>query len=433
MLNDLMMVELLDSIKRGEAIDLTLLLRELRSKRVVIYGAGKTSQKLLELFGHYGILVDFFWDRGAEHIGKVNQISVLLPDFRIFGDEEKKDTLVIANAGLERTVNSIVLDLKSSGFPNIINGRKLIDILSYTCCISKIEKSDFSQDLRDCSRCTGFFEDCKAFRHMAKRHLDKRAVNGLCSIEIGSISIETTTKCTLKCKNCLQMIGKYTMHTDKDASLIISDMKKILGTAEFIYVLNLVGGELFLHRELKELMQKLLELDNIGILSIATNGTVVPDDEIFKLLSNRRTIVNISGYGDNTPEKLRANIDKFISKLKEYNVYFNYNTSMVWFEFEDFECKKRPIAELESIFAKCDFKCRPLLDGKLYHCDRDAHGTALSLLRDDGGSYCDIRNTDEKHLRERLIEFLDKQHIDACDYCTVSSEGIEAGVQLEKR
>lgn len=412
--------------------DIDNLIQSLKSKNVVIYGAGRTTKKLKNLLMNYGVGIYAIWDKGANEIKKIEAIPIEEPQYSII-HKNGNEFVFICNAATERTVKSIVKTLKKElGIGCIIvDGLKLMSVLSVDECLAKLKNED-EIDLRECSRCIGIFEKCLAFKTIIKSKvvLDTNSTE---FIEMENIGVEITSKCSLKCEKCMQLIPLYLKGKDVLFDLLIEDLEKIAESVDLIYLLNLVGGELFLHKQYKDIIKQLLNIKNIGMLCIATNGTVVIDDETYDLLSNKRIIVNVSGYGEHIPSKLKGNLETFLLKLQEHNVFYNYNSSMAWFDFGNFDFRNKKEDEVKKDFLYCNSKCNVLLDGKLFHCDRNAHGVRLGIIPDNKSDYCEVRDNSKNNLKSDLKIFLNQKHINACNYCDspMNAMPIESGKQVK--
>ena len=118
---------------------------------------------------------------------------------------------------------------------------------------------------------------------------------------------------------------------------ILEDLTKIVEVSDLISKVVIVGGEAFIHPKLYIILKKILELPKIGLVHIITNGTIIPkNSDLFKLISNKRIILEISNYSKNLSKKLQDNMKKFMLELDKYNVNYLCMNTLQWFDFGNF-------------------------------------------------------------------------------------------------
>ena len=83
------------------------------------------------------------------------------------------------------------------------------------------------------------------------------------NIYLKYIEIPITTKCTLNCKECSNLIQYYQEPYHISAADIIRDVRKLSRVAKGILLLRLLGGEPFLHPDLARIVRQILKYDNI--------------------------------------------------------------------------------------------------------------------------------------------------------------------------
>jgi|GEM_PF-882830 len=157
--------------------------------------------------------------------------------------------------------------------------------------------------------------------------------------------IQVNTFCNLRCKHCCQSSYNKIMPFKK--------IKKILEILyrEKVFEINLVGGELFLHPDILEIISLCCEKHNFAT-NIVTNATLLSEDIIKKISKFRNKLaflVSLEGVGDHNDE-IRGKgtfkkIDRAIRALKKYKIYLEISTTInavnikYWREVVDY-CKK---------------------------------------------------------------------------------------------
>ncbi len=86
------------------------------------------------------------------------------------------------------------------------------------------------------------------------------------------------------------------------------------------------------------------------------------------------------------------------------------------------------------IDASCICVSNDLFDGKLHKCSRSVFATSLKKIPDFPSDYVDVRHTSEGNLRMKLVEFFEKEIVEACRFCNGTfTKTIEAGEQVSDR
>lgn len=419
--------------------DFFQLIKELKEKKIIIYGAGKIGERVYRFFSHFGIPVSFFWDAKAELIREVENVPVLKPDFQQISPEDRKRYFIIVTVFSENICHMIQNTLLEAGFYNTVIDREFVNSLIYFKCKTDVQEKMFQFNLNTCFFCPyakGGEQRCEIFNDYVKTNLINGAShrdhkNGLV---IPSMGVLISTRCTLNCKGCnhLREYYKPSNNFDIEASRILDDLGSVLDAVKFINTLVIVGGESFLHKDFENIIDQVLRLPKIGIVQIITNGTVVPKNErVFELLSNPRVIVEISGYGKKIPKELQNNIKLFIEKNHKFQVNYRYTEQMQWFDFGEFEERGYSKKELARVYSSCICVSNDLFDGKLHKCSRSAFGTYLGKTLDFPSDYVDVRGTPKEEMGMKLAEFLGKKYAEACRFCNgTSTVTIEAGQQV---
>jgi len=413
------------------------IINDLKAKKTIIYGAGKIGHRLTEAFDYYNINIDYFWDRNAETIKKVNGIDVFIPDPKSLQNHD--DYIVIITVYDENLCLSIRNYLIKNGISNILYKKEIINSIIYSECYNKKENKLFSFYLHQCHICPvmkDWGDRCDIFTSsVAEKYggtsIDSSNENNLV---IPSMGVIVTNRCTLSCKGCNHLRDLYEPSDNVTFSVdvIIDDLKKIISAVDLIEKLVIVGGEAFVHKDIVEILKRIIELPKIGYIQIITNGTVILKDErIYELLKHPKVLIEVSGYGDRIPERLQKNVNNFIKKLDEFDIVYDYVETLTWFDFGDFEYRNYSPEEHLRVYETCCFISNDLFDGKMYKCSRSVFATHLKKIRDYPSDYVDIRALPADILRKRLKSYLAFGKPMVCQHCNgTASDCIDPGCQL---
>lgn len=233
--------------------------------------------------------------------------------------------------------------------------------------------------------------------------------------EIPYLEMMVTTNCNLRCKGCSNLIP-HTIKEDISYKEIKEDIDILLNKINYLYRLKIHGGEVFLHREFKEIIDFLGKQKKIGSIRIATNGTIIPTEEILKAMKKNNIVVQISDYKINS-----ATIEKLKKNLKENDIEYKYLKDREWNDMGSFQRRSFNRKKL------CSLKrCTSFYKGRIYICSRAMIMKKIGYIKETNSLI--IR---DKNFRSELKRFFELDN-EACNYCdgdTEYSKIIQPGIQ----
>ena len=97
------------------------------------------------------------------------------------------------------------------------------------------------------------------------------------NLNLNSLDIVLTEKCSLKCKHCSNLMQYYEKPIDNEFDDIILSIENFFGNIDYCYEIRLIGGEPLLFKKIDKVIEKLMIHSNkFGKIIIYTNGTIVP-------------------------------------------------------------------------------------------------------------------------------------------------------------
>lgn len=231
-----------------------------------------------------------------------------------------------------------------------------------------------------------------------------------------------TTKCSLKCKNCILFIPYYVKAQHVTLKEFKEDLDIYFKHIDRVLTFRLLGGEPFLHPNLEECLRYIGERyrDKINHVELVSNGMICPKNEqIFHLCKKYKIKIHISNYTEVVNYK--NNLNKFIEKLEQYDIEYENALPDKW----SWKKVQSPLIEnnlnerdLKSLFINCQNHCRALRDKKLYYCAMQSSATNANLFIDDNSDYIDLqqRKNIEKFIQFELGDF-EKGYISFCKRC----------------
>lgn len=237
------------------------------------------------------------------------------------------------------------------------------------------------------------------------------------------VEIPITTRCTLKCKKCCFLIPYLPFKKDYDINMVLNSMDALFDCVDRIQVFRILGGETFLYKDIDKIITKAKEAKCVSTIDIVTNGTIVPSNEIFKIMSDSRITLQISDYGELSSKK-----EIIKEKCDEYGVkcVIRSEENKTWFDAGGVEKRGRTKKELIKQKKKCGTICRNLNEGKLYFCPRQSFGTKIGVP-EIYGEYVDVFGGDREENRKKIFSLNQKKFLSTCDYC---DEGTDSYVVI---
>lgn len=236
------------------------------------------------------------------------------------------------------------------------------------------------------------------------------------------IDLVLTTKCSLKCKNCANLMQYYKNPYDVDKNVIKRSVKELLKGIDYLRSVLVLGGEPFVYKDLNNILEFLCRESKIGKVFVVTNGTICPTDEsLIHTLQHPKICIRISDYGE-----LSVHKRQLISLCQKRNIQYRLIKQGRWFLPGNVQKRNRTPRELQVHFRRCSTLCRSLLNGRLYYCARGAHLTDLKFAPDKG-EYVDLltKKTGDKR-RQEIHEYCSRRKaITVCDYCDIRTAAYE--------
>ena len=236
-----------------------------------------------------------------------------------------------------------------------------------------------------------------------------------------------TSKCTLKCRDCNNLVPYC--HNSKFISkeIIIQDVTRICSVIDFCICMNITGGEPFLHPDLDKIIAEITDNSKILFVEVITNGTVMPSQEVIKSIRNSKVIIKISRYEN------FSKIDKLISLFEDEGIRYLVLDNLSWRTSGGIERRNKRYDQIKKEYLSCwpGKHCKSMWEGNLYPCARAAFLHEVGADCKDDSLNLSIGN---RKLKKKLLEFYLREYMDACDFCDqMNSMGhkVEPAIQIE--
>ena len=252
-------------------------------------------------------------------------------------------------------------------------------------------------------------------------------------LRLNSLDLVLTEKCSLKCKDCSNLMQYYAKPVDEDFDLLMKSLGRFMDSVDFIQEIRFIGGEPFMYKRIDEVINKVLEYSNFNKLVVFTNGTIVPKQEKVKTFQNQKIIFKISNYGE-----ISKNVTKLENFLSLNKIRYISERVTRWQDCARIEKFDRPISLTKEIFGNCCVnETLTMLHGKLYLCPYSAHAENLDAIPKTSSDSIDLNILDNNDVIKGNIRSLvfNKEYLGACNWCNgrdYNVSNVEAALQTEK-
>ena len=227
-----------------------------------------------------------------------------------------------------------------------------------------------------------------------------------------SLDIMITTKCSMKCKSCANLMQYYVDAKNTDEN-ILSAVKTLSDNVDAISEFRIIGGEPLMNKNWAKIVNGVIEQDSKREVFIYTNGTIAPKDDDLRSFKGKDINFYITNYG-----KLSKNINKMVESLEKHGIGYMNKPADYWVDCSSIRQHNRTPKENKTVFKECCAKhFYTLLNGKLYTCPFIANAANLNAIPLTSADYVDLTNVND-NLRSKISKLVNMRNFfPACDFC----------------
>lgn len=356
----------------------------LHDREIVLFGFGVNGKSMLELALALGYTIVEIWDNNLQ-IQQYEGIKVCKPHNKL-----NKSTPIMITVVMRKIAADLYQQAKSWGYFNILN---------YTTLF-----------LHDKVPSEVYKKMCYQIQQYRLVTLYSKSEK---SVSINSIDFQITDKCSLRCKECANLMQYFTQPKDFDFDECIADIDKLLSVVDYILDVRVIGGEPFVCKDFHRYIERLLTYKNIGMISIYTNGTIIPTSKNIECLKSDKVILKISNYG-----QLSRNLNNLINVCKKEQILYDIAQIEYWTKCATFEQHHRTDNENRAILKNCCVgSCPSMRNHRIFRCPFLANAWALKAIPQNIIEYVDLNTSDIETLKNDIQSYFDKDLILGCDYC----------------
>lgn len=310
----------------------------------------------------------------------------------------------------------VVFIVKQMGFPNLYH------------CIDLLEAVDFTgSDVgMSNSQIHVLIERHKAAAMILSAPTDERVI-------IRGMDIMVTEACSMKCKDCSNLMQYYTAPKSSDPDMTLRAFDRMAKAVDVFMEVRLLGGEPFMNKGIHKIVDGLVANPKVEKIAVFTNATIVPKNENLTSLKHPKVYLDITNYGVHS-----RNHEKLIAVLDENGIAYNDHVPQQWTDSGRIVYRERTEEQLKEMFARCCVNdVMTLLHDTLYRCPFSANAMnleAVPRVAKDFIQLLDENKSDEAIRAEIRDLYTARDYISTCKFCNgrdFSVPVVEAGVQTK--
>jgi hypothetical protein len=242
---------------------------------------------------------------------------------------------------------------------------------------------------------------------------------------VRSIDVMITERCSLKCKDCSNLMPYFNRPVDYKLDRILDWIYNFMENVDEVMEARVLGGDALMHPNWPEVVAYLASFDKVKRVVVYTNGIIVP-----KSVSSWDGKVSfaITDYGD-----LSKNLKKLTSLLAENHIWHKVVKPNYWIDCASIQKHNRTPEENDVLFRGCvSTNLATLVNGKVFRCPYAASAFMLGAAADNPSDYVDVMETQNK---QDLADYLSSdKSMSICDYCTsrILTNRIEPAIQTKQ-
>lgn len=349
-------------------------------QRIYIYGNGYEGKNVLEAVSFLGIEI-YFVDRDKEkRLSKICGVETLSPELFQQEIENSEKTFIVVYAVSRYHYLYLSKDMMGKGY------RENLDF--------------FSSDV------------------FLRLYLPIISVYMFDKLYIQQLSQMVTTRCSLKCRDCMMSIPYLKEKSDVSLEKLKCDADILFSKVDFIQFYGPGGGEIMLYPQLDEFLTYILKKyrQKIGTMLLITNGTVYPGEKLIKVLQEYDMSIRISNYENINGWTESKN--RLVKVCRENRINCYEQKVDAWIDM-DWDGNFPQTCTAQDMFEQCDMSCREFVDGIEYYC---MHGRYANIARslydvnEEGINFMD-NSVNKKMIMEYNLGYLEKGYLNICARC----------------
>jgi len=384
---------------------------------VILFGAGDIGELAKYALNKILIKENFYCDNDKRKQNK-NYLGTKVISPKELEKLDKEKTVVL----ISNNYVSIIRDqLFKIGFKKVLN------------CVELLKNTDFLTAKKSFALQPYKIErriDYYASMCMRENYISSGVLN------IKSIDIQITERCSMKCKNCSNLMQYYNKPINSDLNELFLSIQRFMSCVDDVYEFRVLGGDPFMNKDLHKVVDELKKYNQVKKIIVYTNAKIIPKGSNLDCLKHNKVILDITNYGDG----LSTKHDEIIKVLEDNEIMYSTTLTTSWTDSgRILPYQEETIEQKKSKFINCcNSDILSILHGKLYRCPFSANATNLKAVPDDKSDVVDLcdEKISTKDLKVKIKELAyNKDFLTACSYCNgrdYTVQNIKAAEQTSK-
>lgn len=352
---------------------------------IIVFGAGLAGQGTVKMLRALGVEPAYFFDNRASIDAKQQLLGLPIKGGSLSLLNKQKICFVLAVHDMDEAI----AQLKNNGIANYLPAYYLL---------KKCQSKDILSFME--------YQKIEAIYYYYEHYLYGNGVN------LHTLDFVITEKCSLKCKECSNLMQYYQKPVNYDFGVLKSGIDNITNIIDELYEIRLIGGEPFVNPVWTEIIKYIAGKQNIIRISIYTNGTIIPTDEQCEIIKSANAWLSVSDYHE------LSKIDRLKEKLLKYDIPYEIKSIPFWTKCADIHRRKRNPDELKNVYSRCCARnLTTVIKNGLYPCPFIANAINLQAIPHNKTDYVCMDNGKLPEIRAKLGQLLNREYFLSCDYC----------------
>lgn len=404
----------LSAARQGDVLDTRLFVEFSNGYRsVVIWGAGNLGTAIGRKLLDAGVRISCYWDTQAATKKTCNDLSVILP---FDGDFDKDTTLVLFCIGNVAVGPNIYRQLAENGWRHVVHGNDLLQGLLCPLSNEQTPDTEICTRFDICSVCS-----CERLHNIIRANAARKQNIPLSeTLSFDRVHFIVNNICNLSCTHCYLYINSYPKERKQNIPTVQmqQDIDVVMRAVHSFGVVNIFGGEPFLHKDIDRIVCQVLSYDNFGAVIVNSNGTTLIRPAQLTGMEDKRVRLAFSNYLEVLDTDKKDLFFRNIATAKSYGINAKYqNTLPTWNISSTLEEKGDSVETMIQKKSACGVRFLYVFNGRLFPCS-----FTLSLydlgVADYATDYVilDPDKTPEE-MRQSIRDLLARPHYRACGHC----------------
>lgn len=380
---------------------------------VIIWGAGNLGSALGKKLAEVGTTVSCYWDTQAGKIKTCNDIPVTTP---FGGSFDKRTTLILFCIGNVAVGPNIYRQLAENGWMHVVHGNDLLQGLLCPLSNDRPANARICNSFDICSVCS-----CERLHNIVRASAArKQNIRQDETLSFDRVHFITNNVCNLKCTHCFLYINSYRKERKQNVKTaqMLQDIDVVLRAVHSFGVVNMFGGEPFMHPDIDRLIGQVLSHDNFGAVIVNSNGVARIKPQQLASMKDGRVRLAFSNYLEVIDEKKKTVFFKNIENAKLAGINAKYqNTLPTWNISSTLEDKGDSVETMIQKKNTCGVRYLYVFDGKLFPCSFTLSIHDLGVADYENDYVCLDPNKSPEEIRDSIRALIARPHYRACGHC----------------